>query len=1274
MRDEERLARLVTFLPYNLVEDVVVHQRTLEPSVWWEEGCLLNVELSPVPVRADGVQAPVADVSHTAAQMGTALRQILEHSVFPRGGYLLKFSSSGAVVMFVSRIPGAGPLPWSSQEPGVPNPAQRAARCGVELLTALQQVLPNRFTVRAGLETGRFRLALCGIPGRRLEQLVLGDLCRQVARLKDAAGASELVMGPATVDQLSGWQAHVGPRRGEGRRLMNVPEEAAGPRARVADLGPLYKDAPAQLLATLRVLVPPDVASRVERTDASALGGEVRPVVVTAFPLAFADADEVDDSALMLDLNAGISRLLETLAAHGGVPLRIDTVNGNSTAVAAFGLTETVRRASRDAVACALALCRRFSQGHAGWTLSGAVEAGRAFVGEVGSPLKREFTVVGGPADVAQHLAPHAAPGHVLVAEMAWRLCGGRVRGPSLGAFALGTPPRSVHVHDAASMAAPAATVPPTVAGQPGEGADQPSARERVLQRFERLLARVQQGGAGGALVLHGAHASGKTELLSAMADLAAAAGFRGAMARFPMDVAQHPPGAMVGVLRDLLGVPSGMRPGDCRAHVTTEMEALMGAQLQVPMAFWSLLGLPPPLEVPVPAVDASPPDALGTLHAFLAARAAAAPLLLAIEDVQHADRRALAVLVPLLAACSSMPVVAVVSASHDPDGGQAMPGHVHAALQDSGARWLAVPALSPGETETLMARELAVPSLAASGIAHGLLQAGLNAVSGSPRNIRLAGHLVRARLAMGRSMEEAWADVLEGTHGAEIWQLRMDVLPVEQRHLLRLASVLGLEFEGVSLWRTLQAGGGTLSLGTLMARLGRLVDARVLAPALLGGAAAYRFASSTLRDVAYHSVPAAVRLRWHALAGRALAVPRTHAPLPSGRIAHHLLHGPKPATAVPYLLSSAASLHTLGHMEAAAAQLEAAMTHAAVANATQRYAIHLDLARVHLIQGDPAGAERAAAGVTDDVTAPPQVRARGWVLRAQAALRADDGGGAVLASQTGRRLLPRNAHHEVRTLLGALHVEALWRYGEPERALLFSEQVRAALKNAGQVGDEMTFANAELHNAWVELDVAHAGALAALGQHAEAIRRLEALQRVAALLPLAPAHGLVQHRLGMALFPTSPTAGAHALLRAADYLHAAGDPLMAVDARLHAVRAWLRAGSNTDAQALLDGIRRQAVMLSGPRAVLLGLLHAQLLADVDVARAAGLMERVRAALQAATPRWRTLLWSEMARAATLVGNTRAAEDATSYARDAALAARAPDLLRALEGRQLLSG
>jgi hypothetical protein len=900
------------------------------------------------------------------------------------------------------------------------------------------------------------------------------------------------------------------------------------------------------------------------------------------------------------------------------------------------------------------------------------IEAGRAYLGDIGSPLKRELSVVGGPAVVAADLAAHAARGQVLAGETCWRLLGGRGQGRSLGQLSVGQPPRSWPVFEVKGLknadgAAPAPREEPSADDSSDE-----SPRVRLQQRLERMLHQASTFQQGGAVVLHGPMGCGKSDLVAALADEAAHLGFRGSVVRCPRVLAQSPPSPLALWLRELLHLPRHTPPEALHSEIRGGMaEALKDGQ-RAPLWLWKLLGL---LELPVePALDPMlpQPDAQEVVEALLALRSHETPLLLVVEDLQWADLQTLTFTAALMKHAARWPVVLVATVTHDPENGVPVPPHVSLAMQKTGARWLPVPPLTPQEALHLLATEMGVPEASWLEMPLDTLLADLARTGTLPRHIRERAACCRARMAQGRTFADSWAEAREIPDARERWQLRLDALPTDQRDLLRLAAVLGLEFEAVLLWKTLQREPHNGTLGDTMGRLSTLVQERLLVSTVVGGVVGYRFRSGALRDVAYESWPPDARARWHSHAAEALhQVPWTEASGGPGRVGHHQLLGNQPMLAAAPLLAAAQHMQALLHLEESAALFEQVL-----ALDAHNTGAALAVAQVQLSRGRTDEADRVASGLTDDLTAALEERGHAWLLRAHAALLAGDHPGAALAARTGRKLLPRGQAHALRTRLAAAHVEALWREGQPDRAVLYTEQVVAQLADVAAMPLDVDTRpqDSVLHAALVELEVARAGALHAQGSKAAAVRLLETLVKRAGLTPLHVCGALVRQQLGHTLLVEAPQSAAHALHSAVDIFHALGHRQAALHAGLTLCRALIRAHQLAGALATLEGLLLHAHLLKGVHLGMLHALHAQLTGSQDARAAGALLDQAGVMLEGCVGRNRVSLLLEMARAAERAQRAPEGKRWLEEARAVAVAAAHQDMVSALDQENTLRG
>lgn len=1242
-REEEqgRLKRLITFLPFNLVEEVVVDHGVLEPRIRWVEGCLLSATLSRVRPRVrKGAAAADEELERSGAELAGMLQHLLEEAVFPRGGYLLKFSDAGILVMFTSRHPGEK---HPSADHGGAHPAIRAARCGVELLLTIKNTLPGHFTAKAGAEFGRFRLALCGRPGTRLEQLPLGLLCHTVGALRDAALPGELVAGPHLLARLEGCGAHIGPQRQVGRRVVSIPEEAAAPRFGLVNLEDQLTQETARVL---RVIKPAAVAERVDACEDALIGhAELRPVAVAAIPLRADYPDDAEDSAVLVDLSAGVETILSAVEAHGGRLLRLDLLGGGHAAMAAFGFSTPLRKGARDAIQCALWLARRMAKKRSNWRIRAGVETGRAYLGEIGSPLKREIALVGGPAAVALDLAQHAEDAQVLVGETAWRLVSGHARGRSLGTREVGEPPGRCGIFEVLTMEPPAparAVTPSPPRGSEPDALAQ--SRSGVRARLLDMLQRVIVSSQGCTVVLHGPPGRGKSSLLSALAEHGARLGFGGHVVRCPAEPGLVLPSVGAHLIREVLGVPSSAAWPLVADYVRDELVPSVGED---PSALDPLLGL-------LGLREGAAGDAMAGMDLVLKVldhRSRQTPLVLGVEDLENADAQSLTLVARIMAAAPTMAVMVAATVCSDDV-------RVERFLRTAAPHWVAAPPLGRSEAKAVFLGFLG-PGITLDESADKELDQVLPRAAGNPSLLRELAELVKSRVAAGRSLEEACRELLEISSPTELSQLRLDALSAPQRDLARLCSVLGVEFESVLLWRVLKEEDPARTVGEMLLRAGELVEAGILSPTLVGQVAGYRFRERALRDVAYRSWPVAMRTRWH---GRAAAV-LTKAALGElnvgqARLALHHRLGELPLKAVPFLVSSAANLESRGELDGAREALCQALSLMVDAGPRELRPVELALARLELRLGSTPEAQRWAGSVADDPAADVDLRVSACLIKAQAALDGDDAPAAITAAETGRRLLGKRHAPEQSAFLHAVQVQALLSDGEMERAarMLDGATAEMPLDLTGVSG--------------MQLVVEHVRAelLFAEGQRVAAERLLEDLVRRAekcgSWLPAAQARALLGERW-ICIHPANAVAPLRAALTA---LEVHGQPRLAAACRWDLARALLRvSGSDPGGvHTLVQDSQHEPTVINRVKALAMA-VKAQM-AGADQRESTRLALRHAASItEQLAPASRVPVMLELARATAAMGEAQASSRWMQNARTEAVQARRRDLLEDVE-------
>jgi adenylate cyclase len=174
----------------------------------------------------------------------------------------------------------------------------------------------------------------------------------------------------------------------------------------------------------------PTLAARIADADAShLLEGERRRVIVL-----FADirgftriAESLAPDALAAQLNEYFDAMVECVFRHEGA---LDKFIGDSL-LAYWGAPVAYADDADRALAAVQDMDTTLAVLNARWRAAGrptlevgiGLNAGDAFVGNIGSPRRLEYTLIGDTVNVANRLCGAAAPGEILVSEAFRTLC-----------------------------------------------------------------------------------------------------------------------------------------------------------------------------------------------------------------------------------------------------------------------------------------------------------------------------------------------------------------------------------------------------------------------------------------------------------------------------------------------------------------------------------------------------------------------------------------------------------------------------------------------------------------------------------------------------------------------------------------------------------------------------------------------------------------------------------------------------------------------------------
>ncbi len=445
------------------------------------------------------------------------------------------------------------------------------------------------------------------------------------------------------------------------------------------------------------------------------------------------------------------------------------------------------------------------------------LNTGLVIVGDVGSDLRYEYTAMGEAVNLAARMQSAARPMTALVSEHTQRFIAPVFDCADLGLLEVKGKAEPVRVYEVRGPKA-----------APGRLRGLVGLESPLVGRVTELTALGQlttalQAGRGGVAVVIGEPGLGKTRLIAEW------------RSQTPKPQAQppnrqsaicHPPSAirwveghclsygqglayhlLLDLLRSLLGVSPAASPAETHAALLTLVHDLFddstphpqSAILDVYPYLGHLLGLPLAGEA-LDRVKSLDPQALqarylAALRRLLTALAARSPLVLVLEDIHWADPSSTESLIKLLPLADEAPVLFCIVTRPDPDA----PGWplVTTARETWGRRLteLTLTPLSAADSRQLVANLLEIEDLPEQTRALILQKA-----EGNPFFVEEVIRMLLDRGAIIRR-DERWVvghevatveipDTLQG-----LLLARIDRLPDDVKHTLRVASVIGRRF-----------------------------------------------------------------------------------------------------------------------------------------------------------------------------------------------------------------------------------------------------------------------------------------------------------------------------------------------------------------------------------------------------------------------------------------------------------------------------------------------
>jgi len=559
------------------------------------------------------------------------------------GGDVVKLAGDAIVALWTEESPIPRPHPLLGKEresatgraasTSLTSAAQRAAACGL----AIQEQLHNfavaegvTMSLRVAVGTGNAITMCAGGVNERWELMLAGDPIRQIGEADARANAGEVVLSPQTFKCLTGLASTV-PLTDGYVRLVSV------------DNPPFYfRQAGAELTSTaidgLHAFVPAAIRSRLRAGQSDWLADLRRVSVVMVklvdlglealYDLSPDQVDSPEAQRIAARTQNVIRDLQHALYRHEGSINKITVDDNGVTLVAAIGLPplaheDNAARATRAAASMHRALQDSGMRGSVG------VATGLVFCGELGSTIRREYTMNGDVMTMAARLM-QAGSNDVLCDAATYNAARQRVTFQALAPMPMKGMPVPVPVYRPSIDAA--------AAGMVGALIGRTAERSRLYARLGML-----EDGKGGLMVITGEAGVGKSRLIADVVAVTSETSITCACGAGDAVEKVTPYQPWRSIFSSLLGLDPAMTPAERAEALTHRLEE----QLGVPGDLLRFLPLVSPLFTLDMADNAITAEMSGQMRAdganrlllrILQAMAERTPLLVILEDGHWLD------------------------------------------------------------------------------------------------------------------------------------------------------------------------------------------------------------------------------------------------------------------------------------------------------------------------------------------------------------------------------------------------------------------------------------------------------------------------------------------------------------------------------------------------------------------------------------------------------------------------------------------------------------
>lgn len=489
-----------------------------------------------------------------------------------------------------------------------------------------------RLGMTVGVHSGSFWSAAAGLPGRRMQHFILGWEAARVAEVQSAAGPGELFITENTLKLIGG--TCVAESSGSDYRVIRLSKRirASGSPEEVPALS-------ASLTDSLLAYLPPTIVQTLQSgSQVGKIEGEHRKVSIIFINLLGINEllAERGPGILVNELQSYLSLVVQLAEQYGGFIVDNDIYTKGLKLILVFGAPVAHEQDAANSLRLALELNRELLglDVHFGHRIG--INSGFVFAGDIGSPYRRQYTVMGDAVNLSARLMSSAAPGQILLSQQV-----AMEAGPSFALQKLAPIPVKGKKEPVSVFALEAERALPPV--EPAEQLGAIFGREAEIESFQRLCSEVEERKSR-TVVISGEAGIGKSRLSIEFQNYLLGRNWVLHYGRCYSHTAAKPFAPWIHVLNSVFNITSADAAETRTEKVLTSIEQLGPILLDTASLLNPLLGLSIPQNDVVRFLD----DETRRRRLFelilklLQAMAEGAPLTILLEDLHYADHSSL--------------------------------------------------------------------------------------------------------------------------------------------------------------------------------------------------------------------------------------------------------------------------------------------------------------------------------------------------------------------------------------------------------------------------------------------------------------------------------------------------------------------------------------------------------------------------------------------------------------------------------------------------------